>query len=63
MTIIELLSLKLGMKKIMLTVFHANVGAMKFYLKRKYVIDEDSPSNFAGMEDADYEILSKKLGS
>lgn len=61
--IIELLSYKLGIKKIMLTVFHTmNAGAMKFYRKNKYVVDEDSPSNFEGGEDCDYEILSKSLG-
>lgn len=60
MTIIELVSMKLRLKKVMLTVFHANAGAMAFYKKRKYVVDECSPSNFG--EDADYEILSKPLG-
>mmetsp|Transcript_11035 Transcript_11035/g.23942 ORF Transcript_11035/g.23942 Transcript_11035/m.23942 type:complete len:299 (-) Transcript_11035:367-1263(-) len=62
-TIVELLSLKFGMKKVMLTVFHANVGAMKFYEKNKYDVDESSPSNFAGSEDCDYEIMSKFLGA
>lgn len=62
MTITELVSIKLRMKKVMLTVFHANEGAMKFYLRNKYAIDECSPSNFEGNEDCDYEILSKPIG-
>ena len=62
MTIIELLSIKNQMKKVMLTVFHVNKNAMGFYTKNKYVVDECSPSNFEGNEDCDYEILSKCLG-
>jgi len=62
MTLIELTSLKLQMKKILLTVFHMNKGAMSFYKREKYDIDECSPSNFEGGEDCDYEILSKQLG-
>ena len=62
MTLIELISLKLQMKKILLTVFHTNKGAMSFYKRNKYDIDECSPSNFEGGEDCDYEILSKQLG-
>ena len=62
MTLIELISLKLQMKKILLTVFHMNKGAMSFYERNKYDIDECSPSNFEGGEDCDYDILSKQLG-
>ncbi|KAL7527621.1 hypothetical protein ACHAXR_002047 [Thalassiosira sp. AJA248-18] len=65
MTIVELLSLKLQMKKVMLTVFHSNEAAMGFYTKRmRYAVDECSPSNFEGEENegCDYEILSKALG-
>ena len=61
MTLIELISLKLQMKKILLTVFHMNKGAMSFYKRNKYDIDECSPSNFEGGEDCDYDILSKEL--
>ena len=61
MTLIELISIKLQIKKILLTVFHMNKGAMSFYKRNKYDIDECSPSNFEGGEDCDYEILSKQL--
>ena len=66
MTIIELTSLRMQMKKIMLTVFRSNEGAMRFYKKKRmYDIDSSSPSNFSGEENekCDYEILSKPLGS
>lgn len=66
MTIIELLSIKFQIYKIILTVFKCNIGAMKFYLEKckGYGIDECSPSNFEGSENenAEYEILSKCLG-
>ncbi|KAL7454153.1 hypothetical protein ACHAWC_005783 [Mediolabrus comicus] len=66
MTIIELLSLNFQIYKIILTVFKCNTGAMKFYLEKLkgYEIDECSPSNFEGVENenAEYEILSKRLG-
>lgn len=64
MTIVELISLGSRMRKCMLTVFHANVGAMKFYERNGYVVDECSPSNFEGegCESCDYEILSKSFG-
>ncbi|KAL9186805.1 hypothetical protein ACHAXT_010525 [Thalassiosira profunda] len=62
MSIVELVALKLKMAKVMLTVFHANEGAMKFYRKRKYEVDESSPSNFEGGEGCEYEILCKPLG-
>ena len=62
MNIMELVALKNGMQKVMLTVFKMNGGAMTFYReKMKYAIDESSPSNFDG-EVADYEILSKVVG-
>ena len=50
------------MKKVILTVFKCNSGAMRFYLERLkgYHVDECSPSNFG--EDVDYEILSKRIG-
>jgi len=46
LTILELLSQKLRLKKIILTVFKSNMSAMTFYIKRNYVVDESSPSNF-----------------
>lgn len=63
MTIVELISLELKMEKVMLTVFRANVVAMGFYARRKYNVDESSPSNFTGDENesCEYEILSKML--
>ena len=46
------------MKKLKLTCFHSNVGALSFYMKKVgFSIDETSPSKFEG-SDADYEILS-----
>lgn len=66
MTIIELLSYKFQMTKVILTVFKCNTGAMNFYLKklRGYEVDECSPSNFEGEENenVEYEILSKRIG-
>lgn len=67
MSIMELIALKrMGIKKVMLTVFKANQIAMDFYLNRmKYDIDESSPSHFAedgGEDTVDYEILSKCIG-
>lgn len=66
MTIIELLSYKFRMTKVILTVFKCNTGAMKFYLQKLkgYEVDESSPSNFEGEENesVEYEILSKRIG-
>lgn len=61
MTLVELLALRTRMTKVLLTVFHHNAGALGFYRKNGYAVDESSPSNFAGEEGAacDYEILSK----
>jgi ribosomal protein S18 acetylase RimI-like enzyme len=76
LTILELVSQKLLMKKIILTVFKSNTAAMNFYIKRNYVIDESSPSNFITQSSSslslsssdnndeqcvDYEILSKQI--
>ena len=42
---LELAAAKTSMKFIMVTVFNANAGAMKFYLEKlKYSVDETSPS-------------------
>ena len=44
----------------MLTVFHDNAAAMKFYKsKLRYVLDETDPSYFG--EEANYQVLSKAL--
>lgn len=61
MSIMELVALKTKMRKVMLTVFLANEGAMSFYKdKMKYQIDESSPSQYVGGS-ADYEIMSKAI--
>lgn len=63
MSIMELIALQANMRRVMLTAFKSNQGAMKFYIdKMKYGIDSSSPSNFDG-EEVDYEILSKSLMS
>ena len=48
MNMIELLSFKLKMNKVMLTVFLSNKAAMIFYKRKRYDVDECSPSNFEG---------------
>lgn len=64
-SLLENMSRRLRMKKVMLTVFRVNVNAMVFYDRRGYAIDKCSPSNFAlkrgEVNDCDYEILSKVL--
>ena len=60
-SIVELLSTRMDMEKVMLTVFHYNEAAMGFYEQRGYEVDESSPSNFDDGEGCDYEILSKAL--
>ncbi|KAH8918354.1 hypothetical protein BT69DRAFT_586111 [Atractiella rhizophila] len=51
------------MKKVMLTVFRANVEALAFYNRCSYDIDEISPSRVDGAEEAEYEIMSKEIVS
>ena len=59
MAIMEVVALRTDMKKVMLTVFHANTAAYQFYTQRmKYTIDPISPSQHGNS--ADYEILSKQ---
>jgi ribosomal protein S18 acetylase RimI-like enzyme len=58
MQILEILAMQMQMRKVVLTVFNSNTGAMDFYQKLKYNVDETSPSQYEG-EEADYEILSK----
>jgi N-alpha-acetyltransferase 40 len=60
MTLLEQLARSMDIVEVMLTVFRANQGAMKFYQEiLHYKIDDSSPSNHG--EFADYEILSKHL--
>ena len=60
MSVLELIARGQGMRRVMLTVFRSNGGAMRFYRDRMgYSIDPSSPSNFG--EGADYEILSKAV--
>jgi GNAT superfamily N-acetyltransferase len=60
MSILELVARRAQMKKSMLTVFKSNKAAIQFYtLKMKYKVDEISPSMHG--QDADYEILSKRV--
>lgn len=65
LSLLENMSCRLHMKKVMLTVFRDNVKAISFYNKRGYKVDKCSPSNYASKgEEAnvyDYEILSKVL--
>jgi ribosomal protein S18 acetylase RimI-like enzyme len=59
MTILEVVSQKFHMWKIMLTCFKINTQAMSFYRKVGYNIDVNSPSR-CGHDDEGYEILSNK---
>jgi N-alpha-acetyltransferase 40 len=59
MDILHAIAKAQDMPKVVLTVFHANIGARKFYDKLGYTVDETSPSQFGQRED--YEILSFKL--
>lgn len=61
LTILELLSRKLQLKKIILTVFKSNMSAMNFYIKRNFVIDESSPSNFTTQSSSSSSSLSSSL--
>ncbi|KAF8078555.1 acyl-CoA N-acyltransferase [Lyophyllum atratum] len=55
------------MEKIVLTVFKANLGAIKFYEASGFSVDESSPGysedgdDPEDLEDVDYTILSKRL--
>jgi ribosomal protein S18 acetylase RimI-like enzyme len=60
MTLLEQLARSMDITKVMLTVFRANHGAMRFYHDiLHYSIDDSSPSKHK--EFADYEILSKQV--
>lgn len=59
MQAIESMATTLAMDKVMLTVFRSNTAAMDFYQRLDYEIDESSPSRHE--QEADYEILSKRI--
>jgi predicted GNAT family acetyltransferase len=65
MELVEDVGRKVGVEKVMLTVFVANVGAWKFYKKLGYEVDEFSPEprRLRGgvVKEPDYVILSKGL--
>ena len=62
MEAVEAVAHKQRMQCVMLTVFKANVGAVRLYEKLGYVVDESSPSQ-CGVPDSCYEIMSKQVGA
>ena len=62
MEAVEDVAHKQRMQCVMLTVFKANVGAVRLYEKLGYVVDESSPSQ-CGVPDSSYEIMSKQVGT
>ena len=56
--LLELIARQQLMHKVVLTVLKANRGAVDFYTRLRYVIDEESPSR-CGDPDQPYEIMSK----
>ena len=61
MAAVESMAVKLGMKKLKLTVFKSNRAALDFYGKKLgYVVDGTSPSQHRLMTEC-YEILSKEV--
>merc|ERR1712146_368873 len=57
-SVLKTIGRDMSMKKLKLTCFHSNIGALSFYTNKVgFSIDETSPSNFEG-SNADYEILS-----
>ena len=67
MDLVENVGRKAGMGKCMLTVFMSNEAARKFYERLGYDVDEFSPGprrlRNGVVKEADYVILSKKLGA
>ncbi|KAI2810764.1 hypothetical protein RDWZM_002335 [Blomia tropicalis] len=60
MGILMELAAQYRMKKVLLTVLKQNTEAMRFYTEGlKFIIDTHSPSKFG--DNADYEILSKRI--
>lgn len=57
MRLAKVLATEFKMDKIMLTVFHSNAPALKFYHKLKFHTDKSSPAK----NEADYAIFSYKL--
>lgn len=66
MGLVEEMGRKVGVEKVMLTVFVANEGARRFYEKLEYDVDEFSPEERqlrgGTVIVPDYMILSKSLG-
>lgn len=61
MAVVEAMAMKLGMKKLKLTVFKSNRAALNFYEKKLgYVVDGTSPSRNRFLTEC-YEILSKEV--
>mmetsp|Transcript_1568 Transcript_1568/g.2422 ORF Transcript_1568/g.2422 Transcript_1568/m.2422 type:complete len:718 (+) Transcript_1568:454-2607(+) len=58
---LEEISRKLDVKYIMLTVLHANSGAVKFYKRLGFTVDEACPSICYQSEKVGYRILSKMM--
>ena len=67
MDIVEGAGRKMGLRKVMLTVFTSNQAARKFYLTREYHVDAFSPGprkfRDGSLKEADYVILSKMLNT
>jgi ribosomal protein S18 acetylase RimI-like enzyme len=63
MAFVEEIGRRIGLEKVMLTVFMANEPAVRFYEKLGYVVDEFSPQprklRNGRVKEADYLILSK----
>lgn len=59
MQLVELITRKGGLTRIMLTVFHENTSAIILYNKLGYVRDNDSPGVVDPTGDHGYEILTK----
>ena len=67
MSLMERVAVRVGLPKVMLTVFHHNKAAAAFYAKLGYTPDPVSPSQCSGDDDdeeaADDEILSKQVAA
>ena len=59
---LDLIAKQASMQCVMLTVFKANEGALRFYEKLGYQIDETSPSK-CGVATSSYEIMAKPTDS
>lgn len=65
MRLFEEIGRRIGLEKTMLTVFRANAGALRFYERLGYSVDEYSPGprmlRNGSVKEPDYSILSKRL--